>query len=34
VDAVNDTALRMLEETEKKQLVELLGAVRAGCAKE
>jgi hypothetical protein len=31
VDAVNDTALRMLDEPERKTLVELLGAVRAGC---
>jgi DNA-binding MarR family transcriptional regulator len=32
VDLVNGTCLAMLGETEKKTLVELLGAVRAGCA--
>jgi DNA-binding MarR family transcriptional regulator len=31
VDAVNDTAVRMLDESEMKQLIALLGAVRSGC---
>jgi DNA-binding MarR family transcriptional regulator len=31
VDAVNGTCLAMLDESEKKALVDLLGAVRAGC---
>lgn len=31
VDAVNETALALLDESERESLVELLGAVRAGC---
>jgi DNA-binding MarR family transcriptional regulator len=31
VDAVNLTLVRMLDEAERKTLIELLGAVRAGC---
>lgn len=31
VDALNETALRLLDEPETKALVELLGAVRAAC---
>jgi DNA-binding MarR family transcriptional regulator len=31
VEATNETALAMLDESERESLVELLGAVRAGC---
>jgi hypothetical protein len=33
VDEVNLTAVQMLDESEKQMLVDLLGAVRAGCTR-